>query len=236
MKKKLSMLAAMALCVTVGGVYATWIYATDAVPTAYATMGVTMTGTATGGQAGTLTIAGTNVDLTIDDDATDAHVHKATLVSNPSGEFKITFTPNTNAESDIKDGVNLEWYLGLYDSNKDNGADAAKGGAIAPTAFEFTMKDTDGSETGVIGDTYTGDVFTTFNTAPTTIYVNQQTYNNATGAYTCEIPMTAVMTKIVLNEDLYLTTMEQYAAFEALLVGKMIHVHVQVAENQVSNA
>ena len=225
MKKKLSMLAAMALCVTVGGVYATWIYATQAVPTAYATMSITLTGTSSGGQAGTLTIAGTNVALTIDDDATDAHVHKATLVSNPSGEFKITFTPNTNAESEIKDGVNLEWYLGLYDSNKDNGPDAAKGGAIDATAFEFTMK-----------NNQPGDVFTTFNTAPTTIYVNQQTYNNATGAYTCEIPMTAVMTKIVLNEDLYLTTMEQYAAFEALLVGKMIHVHVQVAPSQVTNA
>ena len=106
MKKKLSMLAAMALCVTVGGVYATWIYATDAVPTAYATMGVTMTGTSTGGQAGELTIVGANVDLEIDDPKDDK-VHKATLVSNPSGEFKITFTPNTNAESDIKDGVNL---------------------------------------------------------------------------------------------------------------------------------
>lgn len=234
MKKKLSMLAAMALCVTVGGVYATWIYATDAVPTAYATMSVTLTGTSTGGQAGTLTIAGTNVGLKIDDPV-GGEIHKAELQYDATGKFTITFTPNTNAESDIKDGVNLEWYLGLYDSNKDNGPSAPKGGAIDATSFEFTMKDTDGSETEVIGSAYTGDVFTTFNTAPTMIYVNQQTYNNATGAYTCEIPMTAVMAKIALNEDLYLTTMEQYSAFETLLVGKMIHVHVQVAENQVSN-
>ena len=213
----------MALCVTVGGVYATWIYATDAVPTAYATMSITLTGTSSGGQAGTLTIAGTNVALKIDDPA-DSNVHKAALQYDETGKFTITFTPNTNAESDIKDGVNLEWYLGLYDSNKDNGPDAAKGGAIDATAFEFTMK-----------NNQPGDVFTTFNTEATTISVNQQSYNNATGVYTYKLPMSAVMAKIALNEDLYLTTMEQYAAFEALLVGKMIHVHVQVAENQVSS-
>lgn len=224
MKKKLSMLAAMALCVTVGGVYATWIYATQAVPTAYATMSITLTGTSTGGQAGTLTIAGTNVGLKIDDPA-DGGIHQAALQYDATGKFTITFTPNANAESDIKDGVNLEWYLGLYDSNKDNGPDAAKGGAIDATSFEFTMK-----------NNQPGDVFTTFNTDPTMIYVNQQTLNEETGAYTCEIPMTAVMDKIVLNEGLYLTTMEQYTAFEALLVGKMIHVHVKVADNQVSNA
>ena len=226
MKKKLSMLAAMALCVTVGGVYATWIYATQAVPTAYATMSITLTGTSSGGQAGTLTIAGTNVALKIDDPA-DSNVHKAALQYDETGKFTITFTPNTNAESDIKDGLNLEWYLGLYDSNKDNGPDAAKGGAIDPTAFEFTMKDTDGSA-------YTGDVFTTFNTEATTISVNEQKYDKATGEYTCEIPMSAVMAKIALNEDLYLTTMEQYTAFETLLVGKEIHVHVKVADGQVN--
>jgi hypothetical protein len=235
MKKKLSMLAAMALCVTVGGVYATWIYATQAVPTAYATMSITLTGTSSGGQAGTLTIAGTNVALKIDDPA-DGGIHQAALQYDATGFFTITFTPNTNAESDVKDGVDLQWYLGLYDSNKDNGSDKPKGGAIDPTAFDFTMKDTDGSETKVIGSAYTGDVFTTFNTAPTTISVNEQKYDKATGVYTYQLPMTAVMAKIALNEDLYLTTMEQYSAFETLLVGKMIHVHVQVAPSQVTNA
>ncbi|MBQ7324039.1 MAG: hypothetical protein IJW96_05700, partial [Clostridia bacterium] len=96
MKKRLSVLASLALCVTVGGVYATWIYATQEVPTAYATMGVTLTGTSQGGQAGTLTIAGTNVDLTIDDVATDTELHKATLVYDTTGYFTITFTPNDN--------------------------------------------------------------------------------------------------------------------------------------------
>ena len=113
MKKRLSVLASLALCVTVGGVYATWIYATQEVPTAYATMGVTLTGTSQGGQAGTLTIAGTNVDLTIDD-TNDGKIHNTVLTYNDAGVFTITFTPNANAEDAYQDGVDVKWHVGVY--------------------------------------------------------------------------------------------------------------------------
>lgn len=218
MKKKLSMLAAMALCVTVGGVYATWIYATDAVPTAYATMGVTMTGTATGGQAGTLTIAGTNVDLTIDDDATDEHVHKATLVSNPSGEFKITFTPNTNAESDIQDGVDLQWFVGIYN------VDTAQ--AVTPVANKATWDYTyNSTKTNIF----------TVDTTPETILATDMD-GEIGGPFTCTLEIEDVLGKITLNNNMYLTTIEQYNAASAAVAKMLFHVHVQVAPSQVTNA
>ena len=220
MKKKLSMLAAMALCVTVGGVYATWIYATDAVPTAYATMGVTMTGTSTGGQAGTLTIAGTNVDLTIDDDATDAYVHKATLVSNPNGYFTITFTPNSNAESDIQDGVDLQWSVGIYN------VDTAQ--AVTPVENKATWAYTYSSTTT--------NIFTV-DTTPTVIDETAMTgYGTPGGPFTYELEIEDVLGKITLNNALYLTTIEQYNAASAAVAKMLFHVHVEVAPLQVANA
>lgn len=218
MKKKLSMLAAMALCVTVGGVYATWIYATDAVPTAYATMGVTMTGTATGGQAGTLTIAGTNVDLTIDDDATDEHVHKATLVSNPAGFFTITFTPNTNAESDIQDGVNLQWSVGIYNTGTTQ--------AVTPVDNKATWDYTYSSTTT--------NIFTVDTTSETILATDMD--GEIGGPFTYELKIEDVLGKITLNNNMYLTTIEQYNAASAAVAKMLFHVHVQVAPSQVTNA
>ena len=216
MKKKLSMLAAMALCVTVGGVYATWIYATQAVPTAYATMSVTLTGTATGGQAGTLTVAGTNVALKIDDPADD-NVHKAELQYDQNGYFSITFTPNVNAESNIKNGVNLEWRVGVYDVNANDG----QGGSIASSEWTYNSQ----------------PIFTTVDTTPGTIVETSYDVEASTVgvSYVYKLPMTTVMDKIKLNDNLYLTTMQQYSAFETALTGKMFHVHVNVADVQPAN-
>lgn len=216
MKKSVGLLAALALCVTVGGVYATWIYATDAVPTAYATMSVTLTGTSSGGQAGTLTIAGTNTGLKIDDPA-GGEVHKAELAYDAAGYFTITFTPNSNAEVDIKDGVDLEWYVGIYDSTLNEGT----GGPI--TASEWTYN--------------AQPIFTTDTTIGTIAEDSYDTEVSVVGvSYVYKLPMTTVMNKIELNNNLYLTTMEAYSAFETALTGKMFHVHVKVADNQVSNA
>lgn len=220
MKKKLSMLAAMALCVTVGGVYATWIYATDAVPTAYATMGVTMTGTSAGGKAGELKIEGKDVDLEIDDNADDAYVHKATLVAkNLDGYFTITFTPNKNAESDIQDGVDLQWSVGIYN------VDTAQ--AVTPVAnkatWDYTYKTT------------TTNIFTV-DTTPEDIKATAMTgYGTPGGPFTYTLEIEEVLGKITLNNALYLTTIEQYNAASAALAKMLFHVHVEVAPLQVAN-
>ena len=217
MKKRLSVLASLALCVTVGGVYATWIYATQEVPTAYATMGVTLTGTSQGGQAGTLTIAGSNVDLTIDDVATDTELHKATLVYETTGYFTITFTPNDNAEADIRDGVSIDWSIGLYDTAKKQ----------STTADQWKFEDTESN-----GQKVTKQIFT-IDTATTTI--KEGTANGWTvkdGVYTYKLALTEVMKKITLNKTLYLSTVEEYNAFKTALLGYEFHVHAALTPGQ----
>lgn len=223
MKKRLSVLASLALCVTVGGVYATWIYATQEVPTAYATMGVTLTGTSQGGQAGTLTIAGTNVDLTIDDLAGDNKLHKAELVFDKDGYFTITFTPNANAEADIMDGVSIDWSVGLYKSS------GATPGTVDASTWTFDDV-VDDPENPVEKQIFT------INTATTTIQegtANGWTVSN--GVYTYKLDMEDVMTKITLNDTLYLTTVEEYNAFKQALLGYEFHVHVAVTPGQTAN-
>ena len=220
MKKRLSVLASLALCVTVGGVYATWIYATQEVPTAYATMGVTLTGTSQGGQAGTLTIAGTNVDLTIDDVATDTELHKATLVYDTTGYFTITFTPNDNAEADIRDGVSVDWSVGLYDTAAKQAVDAS--------VWKFADA-VDTQPTPVEKQIFTIDTVTT------KIDEEDSKWEENNGVYTYKLAMTDVMSKITLNNTLYLSTVEEYNVFKTALLGYEFHVHVALTPNQTAN-
>ena len=143
-------------------------------------------------------------------------VHKAELVYETAGYFTITFTPNSNAEVDIKDGVNLEWYVGVYDSTLNEGA----GGAIAASEWTYNAQ----------------PIFTTVDTTIGTIA--EDSYDTdlsvAGVSYVYKLPMTTVMNKIELNNNLYLTTMEAYSAFETALTGKMFHVHVRVAAGQIN--
>ncbi len=111
--KKMSILASLALCVTIGGVYAAWVYADQEVKTSYATMGVTVTGVTGSSQKGVLGAVGTNVSLTIDD-VDNEKQHITELVYDPNGYFTVTFTANANAPQDVlKNGVDLQWYVGL---------------------------------------------------------------------------------------------------------------------------
>ena len=56
MKKKLSMLAALALCTTIGGVYAAWIYSTDSIPSGYGVSNLAIAGVDYEGNAGSISV------------------------------------------------------------------------------------------------------------------------------------------------------------------------------------
>lgn len=112
--KKLSLLLALMLCVTIGGVYATWSYAgTDDIADAFAEAKVTITDAELTGANGTYKIE-SNLVLTIDQ-ANENHEAMLVFASNNSEPIflKVTFTPAANAPQTIKDaGVPSELYFG----------------------------------------------------------------------------------------------------------------------------
>ena len=111
--KKMGILASLALSVTIGGVYAAWLYADKTVDTSYATMGVSVTGVTSTLQKGTLGAVGSNVAIQIDDVDNDKQ-HITEFVVNQDGYFTVTFTANANAPVEVlKNGIDLNWYIGL---------------------------------------------------------------------------------------------------------------------------
>ena len=104
--KKISALIAMFLCVTIGGVYATWSYAgTNDIADQQAEMKVTIAGATLTGANGEYTIE-SNLVLTIDQ-ANDDHEAKLVFASNNTEDvyLKVTFTPASNAPQTIKENA-----------------------------------------------------------------------------------------------------------------------------------
>ena len=112
--KKLSLLLALMLVVTIGGVYATWSYAgTNDIADAYAETKVTITDAVLTGANGTYTIE-SNLVLSIDQ-KNDDHEAELVFASNDGQaiQLKVTFVPSDFAPQDIKEhAVPSELYFG----------------------------------------------------------------------------------------------------------------------------
>lgn len=137
--KKLSLLVALALLITVGGVYATWSYAgTNDIADAYTEAKVIMAGVDLTGANGTYKVE-SNLVLTVDQANED---HEAKLVFSSNNDqpifLRVTFTPATNAPETIKlHAVPTELYFtSLMEYKVDsNGNYSAEGTAKPIFAF-----------------------------------------------------------------------------------------------------
>lgn len=97
--KKLSLLIALALIVTIGGVYASWVYIkNDDVADITGAKAITMTEATFDGNYGTFGADLSNLSLKVDPKPNTSHVTSLVI----SGSIKITFTPNANADETIK--------------------------------------------------------------------------------------------------------------------------------------
>ena len=112
--KKLSLLIALFMCLTIGGVYATWTYAgTEDIADAFAETKVTIADAELTGANGVYKIE-SNLVLTVDQ-ANEHHEAELKFASNNSQpiHLTITFTPAVNAPVEIKkNGVPSELYFG----------------------------------------------------------------------------------------------------------------------------
>lgn len=112
--KKLSAIIALAVCLTIGGVYAAWHYAgTDDIADVFAEAKVTITDATLDGANGVYTIT-SNLVLEVEQ-ANDAHEAELVFKSNNSEDIflKVTFKPASFAPDDIKESaVPSELYWG----------------------------------------------------------------------------------------------------------------------------
>ena len=100
--KKLGLLIAMILCVTIGGVYASWTYtqSTD-VADETVNMAMNLTDVKYSGSYGTYTVDASKVSMTIDPKPGTQHITALTI----TGDLVITFTPNSVAPNEIKERI-----------------------------------------------------------------------------------------------------------------------------------
>lgn len=123
--KKISIIIALALIVTIAGTYATWNYTTSASkvePKVINGIGISITESQTQtADGGTITVVNNNVQIQVDDDGN----HNATI--KVSGNITVTFTPA--AGQDAVKGLVLKC-TSTAPSNQYNGADVFASGSI----------------------------------------------------------------------------------------------------------
>ena len=113
--KKLSLLIAIALILSIGGVYATWVYSqSDDVADITNARAITMTEATFEGTYGTYSTDATSLTLKVDPKPGTTHTTGLQI----GGEIIIKFTPATHAPADIKEnGVPTTYKFGV--SNAD---------------------------------------------------------------------------------------------------------------------
>jgi len=94
--KKLTLLLALIVCVTVGSVYAAWIYTGSTVSVAERPLSHGMATATTNGDIGILTVVHNDIDIKIDQTAVGDYRAKLVI----TGSIQVKFTPNDGAPED----------------------------------------------------------------------------------------------------------------------------------------
>ena len=200
--KKLTVLLALMLVVTIGGVYATWSYAgTNDIADSFAEAKVTITDAVLTGANGTYTIE-SNLVLSIDQ-KNDNHETELIYSSNDGQPIylKVTFTPAANAPQEIKNAaVPSELYFGTtttmtYSIDADGDYDA---NGTATEIFKFKNKSD-------------GNFSKNFDWTP-----------ESNGTFTYTLDEAALKEEIQLSQTFVLDTKAEHDQFRAALSGNII--------------
>ena len=156
--KRIALLIALALIVSVGGVYATWVYSDGAADQRDLSIenALTITGTADGGKKGVISITDTLV-LTIDDNnGTHNPGWDADITGAEAGTLSILFTPNTGAPTTV-----FEYYLTITNYTYSGGSifnvgedksNAIDGQQVIYGTFTYTNGDPNATQTFTCAD------------------------------------------------------------------------------------
>ena len=127
--KKLSLIVALCVMVTIGGVYATWTYSENAVNTIADYMTGNMQSYTGASAAGHIEVLEKTVDIRVTDNmdgTTDVGANKGDYIAelNADGHIIVLFTPFTQASDDVKaNGISLTFALGVTGSAQYDNTD-----------------------------------------------------------------------------------------------------------------
>ena len=238
MKKKFGLLATLALCVTVGGVYATWTYATNGVQEAGVQMGLAMAGLGDATEYGSISVEKTNATIAVD----DMGEYKAGLSYGADGKFTVTFTTAAAGVSQtiLDEGIKMGWYIHVedavteaeitdwsgikYETNKGNAQAVFTGDldVVVPFYGADGVKDANNTpgNSGDIGD----------DTARLVSYTPANGVGVLSSTFVYEISVADVAEKLGFfgNDDEYflLDELDEYNEFKTLLAKYAFHFHV----------
>ncbi|MBQ7095628.1 MAG: hypothetical protein IJN80_04195 [Clostridia bacterium] len=186
--KKLSLLVALVLCITIGGVYSTWFYAESTMSTAkHSFKNVGITDVDTSAQSGRIAVTDTMI-LKIDDNAGN---HKpgwdADVNASNGGMLQIVFTPNSGAGD-----TTLKYTISVAKN---------------------TYGDSNPAPIFKIGD---GSSFTAHDDAED-VLTGTFDFTAGTTQAIKEITLADIQNVLKVNDDIVLTTIEDYNAYSTAL-------------------
>lgn len=149
--KGLGVLMALALCVTVGGVYATWSYAQDDVASVESEVTLSLTEKVENTR-GTITVEG-SVAFVLDQKSAEAGAYDYTAVlktADESTDFAVTFTADPGAATEYANGIKVGYTLAVTGDGETFYENQALFSAFDTAQHEITMSGADGTFTGAV--------------------------------------------------------------------------------------
>ena len=200
--KKLSLLIALCMLLTIGGVYATWSYvgSTDIID-AFSESKVTIADAVIEGTYGIYKVE-SNLVLTVDQ-ANDAHEAELVFGSNDGQplHLTVTFTPSTNAPKTIKDNaVPSELYFGVT------------------TPMQYKMDATG----NYAADGTPVDIFTFANSGNGELDNEFTWVKNVDGTFTYSLDEAQLKDQIFLSQTFVLDIKAEHDAFREALKGNIV--------------
>ena len=190
--RKLSLLVALALLVTIGGVYATWSYAGSIATESHMHMSVNLATATENTPKGTIVNVLNSMDVKIDDTNND---YEAELVF--SGKMGFVFLPGKGASDDvIADGIPLQFLVEQETPYQYEGSDIFVLTKDTPTAFTTQKQITDENKNTLVPG---------------------KDLSQYKGGFYVEIDGEEVMPNHVTISNIVLDTLEEYNAMKTAL-------------------
>ena len=198
--KRISLLLILALCITIGGVYAAWIYAGSTLTAVHGHIGsFGLTNAQLNNAKGTITVDATNAHLAIDQKDTDPASRDYTAVLTATGTITITFVPS-DLYADSSDVIRLQYGLKTDNAN--------------PIGFNV----------GVSAQDTAKPLFTKFDTTTKT----ELQLTESAGTYTATVDASVLLNLITLN-SFVLDSYTKYEYFSAQ-IGSFGNIGIEVSE------
>lgn len=198
--KSISLILVLAILITIGGVYAAWLYAETPLNAVHGHVGSFGLATAVvNNSKGTITVDGSNAHLSIDQAADNDYTAKLTA----SGSITVTFQPSDVFAHSHQDLTSIDMQYALVTTGD-------------PATFTCPYA--------------TGDslLFKDFDTTKKTITLTKMTTGENAGAFVGSIDAEDLLTLLKINE-FKLDTIEKHTAFSAK-VGTFGNIGVEITE------